>query len=43
MRGDGHEFVGLERPSRRAAQHLLQADSTQSAHVRLDLSLLRLA
>jgi hypothetical protein len=43
MRGDGHEFVGLGRPSRRAARHLLQADSTQSAHVRLDLSLLRLA
>jgi hypothetical protein len=40
---DGHEFVGLGRPSQRAAQHLLQADSTQSAHVRLDLSLLRLA
>jgi hypothetical protein len=42
MRVGGHEFVGLGRPSRRDARHLLQADSTQSAHVRLDLSLLRL-
>jgi len=42
-RVDGREFVGLGRPSRRDGRHLLQADSTQSAHVRLDLSLLRLA
>jgi len=34
---------GLGLPSRRDARHLLQADSTQSAHARLDLSLLRLA
>jgi hypothetical protein len=34
---------GLRQPSRREAWHLLQADSTQSTHVRLDLSPLYLA